>query len=128
MAKSKREIQRYWAKRGVNIPLNHVYTVKENEQRIAAQNQRALENARIEQQELLAQARRDQADLLSAVKDVPKVGRALKSSSYSPAFKTNRSKKDKATAAKGSYQFANQLSMGVGLGGSGIGAGGIGLG
>lgn len=127
MGKSKREIQRFWQQRGVYIPMNHVFTVRENEQRIQQQTTDNFNRALQAQQESIARGQQQMAQALKdAANSVPLANRPLKASSYTPSFTTRKSRKERQAATGQQYQFANPLSMGIGLGSgatTGIGLG-----
>ena len=122
MAKSKKEIQQFWAKRGVTIPMNHVFTVAENEQRI---QQIAQQQAQDQQRYLIQMMQNQQRELLTAATAPgPKASQSLRSRNYQPKFKTRGSKAETNRAvSKGTAQFTNPLSMGGGVGGSSINLG-----
>ena len=129
MAKSKREIQQFWAKRGVVIPMNHVFTVAQNKQRIEKQNQQLIEQAQKraqeQTQELVQMMQQQQKELITAASEPgPKAAQSLKSRNYQPKFKTRGSRAETNRAvSRGTAQFTNPLSMGGGLGGSSINLG-----
>lgn len=79
-------------------------------------------NERARQQKMRDDMIRRQNELLRAAQNTPKTNQALRGREYTPKFRASVSNSEaKRAVSKGTYQFANQLAMG--LGGSGFGGG-----
>ena len=122
MAKSKKEIQQFWAKRGVHHPDEPcVHGCRKR----TTHSTDAQQQAQDQQRYLIQMMQNQQRELLTAATAPgPKASQSLRSRNYQPKFKTRGSKAETNRAvSKGTAQFTNPLSMGGGVGGSSINLG-----